>query len=192
MKKDIREKVARVISEMFNGFLTLMLPSVLATFLSDLSLVKKIFLISLIILGVLIPYFVLRKMGKVTDHDITDRKQRPLFFSFVLLSFLLVYLYVFIFTFEYTLLKVVLATEIVFLVLTVVTLFWKMSGHMTTLMLSIFSLYFLFGEWYILLLLIVVIPVGWSRIVLKKHDIYQVIVATIVSSLLSVLILFVL
>jgi amino acid permease len=81
--------------------------------------------------------------GKVSDFDMTDRRERPLYCVTTTILLALIYLV----TRElgdHTLMSIVFNTLITSTVFTLVTFFWKISGHMTFLTMTYTSLIYLF------------------------------------------------
>jgi membrane-associated phospholipid phosphatase len=146
------------------------------------------------ILTPIIAYSYLYKKGLITDKkfdfNIRKRQERPLYNFIIILGFLTNFLLLSMF-------KVAFAKEIAlflllaFLAFTVITLFWKISGHMTQTALSILILAYIFpsASIYILLVgyLICVPLVGLSRIKLGHHNIWQVIAGTLVTTAIGLL-----
>jgi membrane-associated phospholipid phosphatase len=146
------------------------------------------------ILTPIITYSYLYKKGLITDKkfdfNIRKRQERPLYNFIIILGFLTNFLLLSMF-------KVAFAKEIAlflllaFLAFTVITLFWKISGHMTQTALSILILAYIFpsASIYILLVgyLICVPLVGLSRIKLGHHNIWQVIAGTLVTTAIGLL-----
>lgn len=70
---------------------------------------------------------------------------------------------------------------IMLVVMTVITFFWKISLHTATLA-SIFTAIVVLGGFKFLPFFLTLVPVGWARVLLKKHSINQVIAGVLVSS----------
>jgi membrane-associated phospholipid phosphatase len=136
----------------------------------------------------------LYKKGLITDKkfdfNIKKREERPLYNLILILGFLTNYILL-------ALYKVPVVEEIAlflllaFLVFSIVTLFWKISGHMTQTVLGILIFAYVFPDYrlYILLVgyLLCVPLVGLSRIKLGHHDIWQVIAGTLVTTSIGIL-----
>jgi membrane-associated phospholipid phosphatase len=141
-----------------------------------------------------ITYAYLYKKGLITDKkfdfNIKKREERPLYNLILILGFLTNYILL-------ALYKVPVVEEIAlflllaFLVFSIVTLFWKISGHMTQTVLGILIFAYVFPDYrlYILLVgyLLCVPLVGLSRIKLGHHDIWQVIAGTLVTTSIGIL-----
>ncbi len=116
----------------------------------------------------------LMKSGKVSDYDISDRKNRtiPLVIGIA------------VYVLGFFVLKALGAPPIASsfmvcyavntLVIMFITFVWKISVHVTSLCGPIAALYVTFGT-PMLLLLLLVPPLMWSRIVLKAHTPMQTI-----------------
>jgi membrane-associated phospholipid phosphatase len=146
------------------------------------------------ILTPILTYFYLYKKGLITDKkfdfNIRKRQERPLYNFIIILGFLTNFLL-------FSMYKVPVAKEVAlflllaFLSFTLITLFWKISGHMTQTVLSILILAYIFpsASTYILLggYLVCIPLVGLSRIKLGHHDIWQVIAGTLVTTVIGLL-----
>jgi membrane-associated phospholipid phosphatase len=184
----LKKKIARIISEMFNGFGTMLVVPSIAVIFSSAHLIYKIIIPLLYIILPLGSYFILRKTGKVSDYEFTKREERPLYFSVLSVIFLL------LFIFCISVIKIQKLTDvsaILFIlstILTIISMYWKMSGHMIYSTFLFFSLMYLFPDIKYIPILFVFTPfIAWSRVALEKHDWLQVIAGTLVSTLISVL-----
>lgn len=111
------------------------------------------------------------KKGLITDLDLSSRRQRPLYFSFL-----------FLFVAAGGLFGLILGSRLFFLLqliglfligtMTLISFFWKISGHAMINAAGIFFINFFFPGrfWWLFLLLL---PVSWSRWYLKKHSLFQ-------------------
>jgi membrane-associated phospholipid phosphatase len=183
-----KTKIARIISEMFNGFMTMILTPTIAIFISPIQTIQEIILFSLYLLSSILPYFVLKKLGKVTDYEFTDRKERPPYFTTITVLFGIIFLFVLTLDVE-ILTKVSMNLFVVTGVLTAVTFFWKMSGHMTFSTTLFATLLYLFPNTPALMFLFLLTPlIAWSRIALNKHTLTQVVIGTLIPLSISILI----
>lgn len=109
-------------------------------------------------------------------------------YSLVYILFGIIYL--FIRTLDIQILtNISLNTFIVSSVITFITFFWKISGHMTYSTLLFTTLLYLFPANPYLFLLFIFSPfIAWSRIVLEKHTLSQVIMGALITLSISVLI----
>lgn len=192
MKKNILLKISRIISEIFNGFLTMILVPTIAFAVSDINILYKIIFPILYLIITIGPFFILRKMGKISDYEFTKREERPPYFTATTIGYLLLFLCALLLK-DTMLTQVTLTIFVVTCVLTIVTLYWKMSGHMTYSTLLFFTLLYLFPYTTFLPFIFIFTPlIAVSRVILKKHTVMQVIAGTLVSAILSILILWVL
>ena len=178
-----KTKIARIISEMFNGFMTMILTPTIAVFSSPIPITQKIILFFLYLLSPILPYLTLKKLGKVTDYEFTDRKERPPYFTTITILFGVIFFFVLALNVE-TLNLFVVST-----VVTIITFYWKISGHMTYSTILFATLIYLFPTTPSLMFLFVLTPIiAWSRIVLNKHTLTQVILGTLIPLSISILI----
>ena len=117
------------------------------------------------------------KTKRVTNWDISNRKQR--IWAFVILAFLLCIDSVIMQTVGTPLMNQVFRFFLVlFAGFFLITLRWKLSGHLSTV--SVIALFFTYWYGGIFFLLFALIPLmGWARLVLKRHTIGEVIMGTV-------------
>lgn len=181
-----KSKIARIISEISNGFLTMILTPLLAIFVSPLDIKLKLAYSTAYLLATILPYLILKKLGKASDYEFTKREERPPYF--VTLSILFGILFLILRGYGIPeLTNVSLALFVVASVVTIITFFWKISGHMTYSTLLFMTLAYLFSPYFLLLFLFSAL-IAWSRIQLEKHDLGQVIAGTLVTAAISILI----
>jgi len=181
-----KSKVARVISEIFNGFVTMILVPLLAIILSSLSTKLKVIYSLAYLLATILPYLVLKKLGRASDYEFTKREERPPYFITLSLLFGVLFLLLKRYGIA-TLTDVSLALFVAASVVTIVTFFWKISGHMTYSTLFFMTLGYLFSPYFLLLFLFSPL-IAWSRIQLKKHTVEQVIAGTLFTACICILI----
>jgi membrane-associated phospholipid phosphatase len=184
----LKKKIARIISEISNGFMTTILTPLIAINTLPLETKERTIYSLAYILSPIIPYFILRKMGKISDYEFTKREERPPYF--VTMSILFGVIYFFIRTLDNQILtNISLNIFIVSSVVTFITFFWKISGHMTYSTLLFVTLPYLFPSKPYLFLFFLFTPfIAWSRIALEKHTLSQVTLGTLVTLSISILI----
>lgn len=183
----LKKKLARIVSEISNGFLTMILTPLVSIMFSTASIKDKIILTSAYLLIPTLPYLVLRKLGKISDYELTNRKERPPYFFTLSILFGLTYLAISTFNIP-TLTTISLNIFIVSTVISLITLFWKISGHLTYSTLLFVTLVYIFNSPYLLLLFLFTPFIAWSRIVLEKHTLTQTVLGTLLTLLISILI----
>ncbi len=189
----LKKKLARIISEVFNGFFTMLLAPALVFVISDISVIYRILFPVLYLCAPLVTFFILKRLGKATDYEFTNREERPLFFTIVTLSFLILFLVNTFLLKDPTISTVTVASLTASTILTIVSLFWKMSGHMTYSTLLFFTLIFLFPNLSFLWLLFIFTPaIAWSRVELGKHTWMQTVAGVVVAAIISITFFFVL
>jgi membrane-associated phospholipid phosphatase len=137
----------------------------------------------------ILAYAYLYKRGLITDEkfdfNIRKREERPLYTLIVILGFLTNYILIAMYRVPIVE-EVALFLFLAFFVFGVVTLFWKISGHMTQTVLCILILAYVFPDARLIILLVgylLCIPlVGLSRVKLGHHSIWQVIAGTLVTT----------
>lgn len=184
-------KFAKIISNIFNYWFWSPIGIFAALFTTGLtaSQIRMFFPISLVldvISPILILYWLI-KIGRVKDASFERREDRPLVFG---LSTLVLGVS--------TLLAFLLGTNLFFVLhltmflmgvtIFVITLFFKISGHMILNTGFIFILNFLFG-WSLLWLYVLIPIVAFARLKLKKHTPLEVLAGTIVGLIEPIVIL---
>ena len=189
MKSPILLKASRVVSEIFNGFAMMILTPTLAVIVLDIPTIYKILVPLAYLCFTIVPFIVLKKMGKISDYEFTKREERPPYFTLVTVGYLLLFVLTSLLIKNTNLSLVTLALFSTSCVLTMVTLFWKMSGHMTYSTLFFFTLISLFSEVKFLPIIFIFTPlIAISRVILKKHTIWQTILGTLVCATITILI----
>jgi len=129
----------------------------------------------------------LTKKGKVSDPDLPNREER--FFPYLMICgpYLLALVIFLLTSAPLPLVAITCCYLGVTFVGAIVSLFWKISLHLAgvagpvTAMAMIISPYWAFL--YLLLL-----PLGWARIYLAKHDLYQVVAGSVMSIVITFII----
>ncbi|MDD3475138.1 MAG: phosphatase PAP2 family protein, partial [Candidatus Dojkabacteria bacterium] len=140
-------------------------------------------------------YFYLYKKGLITDEkfdfNIRKREERPLYLFLIALGFITNFILISMYNIPQVK-EVTLFFSLAFLVFAIVTIFWKISGHMTQTVITILILAYVFADIRIYILLagyLICVPlVGYSRIKLKHHNIWQVIAGTLVTTAIGILV----
>lgn len=184
----LKKKIARIITELFNGFVTMLLTPIIGILVMPINIVYKIILPILYISLPLGTFFILKKLGKISDYEFTKRKERPLYFSLLSVFFFILFILCLLLVKNEYITNISFVLFVISTLLTIVSMYWKMSGHMIYSTSLFFSLIYLFPDIKILWLLFLFTPfIAWSRVELEKHTLMQVIVGTLVSTIISVL-----
>jgi membrane-associated phospholipid phosphatase len=121
---------------------------------------------------------VLVRRGKVTDHHVSDRRQRAPVLLMALASILAGLLVLTAAGAPHSVVVMVLAVVAGVVVLAGISPFWKISGHAAAVSsAAVIGVLMLGPAWLPLLLLIP--AVGWSRVVLRAHTAAQVIAGSL-------------
>ncbi|QDG90044.1 phosphatase PAP2 family protein [Pseudarthrobacter sp. NIBRBAC000502770] len=130
----------------------------------------------------LVVLLVLVRLGKVTDHHVSDRKQRAPVLLMALGCIVLGLLVLGALDAPQSVVAMVLAVVGGVAVLAVVSPFWKMSGHAAAVSCAaVVSVLMLGAAWSPLLLLVP--AVSWSRVVLRAHSLAQVVAGSLFGGL---------
>lgn len=185
----MNKKIASIISWTFNAYFALGLTNFLIFYTQRESIPNWLFLFFLSIILPALQTLIFLKLKLITDLDITNRKERPLFHFIGLIPWILLLI---ISLYSISTIFFIYELELIFiyLALAIISIYWKISGHMIfNSLLAFYSLYFYFS-WYLLIFWIVILPlIAISRVVLKKHTVKQVIGGTILGIGLSALLI---
>lgn len=182
------KKFALIVSRLFDP--VIISPLIIwLIILSTTTIHSKLIILALnIILVYFLPLLFLLlslKLKFISDWDITKRKERYAFFSFIFVCIVFCLLLLNILK-EINLLNFYLKLLLPLLIFFIITFFWKVSGHSLVNTIFVLLLYFYTHNSYIIYMgLFLLFLVGSSRIVLKKHTLLQV----VAGSLLALLIL---
>lgn len=194
-KKKIIEFLPKIPSIIFSSILiTLVLTFLLVSRIQQLGLIVSSAFFYIIL--PIITYIYLTKFGLITDKkfdfNIVKREERTVYNIILSLGFFTNFILISMYNIP-IIKELSLLLAVSFLIFTIITLFWKISGHMTQSVLFIIILAYLFVDFRTLILSIgylLCIPlVGYSRVKLKHHDIWQVIGGTVVTTVVAILIL---
>ena len=130
----------------------------------------------------LVVLLVLVRLGKVTDHHVSDRKQRAPVLLMALGCVAVGLLVLKAVDAPLSVVAMVLAVVGGVAVLAAVSPFWKMSGHAAAVSCAaVVSVLMLGAAWAPLLVLIP--AVSWSRVVLRAHSLAQVVAGSLFGGL---------
>ncbi len=179
---------AKIISRVF-GVWELLIIYLLLIFKTGLTWDQIKILIPLtLILEVALPLGILIFMlvtKRISDWDITDRKQRPKFFLSVFVALALSMTATYWLTGLTVYLWIKLSILAIFAIIILITEFYKISIHITMNMLVVILTNFLVSFYFLPLVLMIPL-VAWSRYVLKKHTPGQMLAAILLNSLIII------
>jgi membrane-associated phospholipid phosphatase len=122
------------------------------------------------------------RLGKITDHHVSDRKQRAPVLLMALGSVAAGLVVLRAADAPRSVIVMVLAIVAGIIVLAAVSPFWKISGHAAAVSsAAVISVLMLGPAWLPLVLLIP--AVGWSRVVLRAHTMAQVVAGSLFGGL---------
>jgi membrane-associated phospholipid phosphatase len=178
----VKNRVARVITEALQPPITVALLLLLSPAMEPgfpgtvwFGAVAVLFVCVLPLAAVIL----LVRLGKVTDHHVSDRRQRAPVLAMSVVSLLAGLAVLLAINAPYSVIVVVLAIVGGVVILAVISLFWKISGHAGAIALTtVISVLILGVQWLPLLLLVP--AVGWSRVVLRAHTVAQVVAGALV------------
>lgn len=128
------------------------------------------------------------RRGKFSDVDVSIRSQRSGPFLFTILSALIALFMLAAFHGPRDLDTLLLIMIVSGVIMMITTFWWKISIHTSSLASAATILTALYGTIMLPLFLLVAL-VGWSRVVLRRHTIAQVIAGSVLSTILATVIL---
>ncbi|HET8840155.1 MAG TPA: hypothetical protein VFN35_01750 [Ktedonobacteraceae bacterium] len=128
------------------------------------------------------------RTGKLSDMDVSKRSQRLGPFIFGLLSVCLGWFVLVVLRAPEILITCLMMTAISGVIMMVTTLWWKISIHTSSLAGAATLLTALYGAIMLPSFLLLAL-VSWSRVVLRRHTVAQVVAGSLLSIALTVLIL---
>jgi membrane-associated phospholipid phosphatase len=188
----MKEKLAKIISIIGHPFLTISLFVFVVLFLN--SNAKSASFLTFLIIGCIVTPLVVSmslktKKGIYTNFDVSDRKERYSLFSFALPLLFIVTTIVFLTKQPRNICLSLLFASIIVIVSWVVNFFIKSSLHVSlTLFLGFLAIPIntVLGIFFLALSF----PVGWSRIILKRHTIKEVITGAAIGLIIGYIMLY--
>lgn len=175
---------ANIISYILNAYLTAVLPILLVLY-KDFVYIANPYLYALLILSVpTVLLLLFLKLRLINDLDISDRSKRPLFMSCLTIFYGLFYLLT-LTSGSILLVKVALTLFVATAFFTIISTFWKISGHMTYLLFAITSITYIYDYPGLMYLYLLVPLVAWARVKLKHHTPLQTVFGTITAMLMA-------
>ena len=189
--KPLHIRIARLASNIFSP-IAVSLPSVILVALYHapnvaLALFYACIVLLFLSIGPMIYIIIGVRMGKFTDTDVSVRSQRVGPFLFGNSSSIVGLLTLFFTHGPKNLITLLLIAIISGILMMLITLWWKISLHAASLASSVTLLAILYGT-IVLPTFLLVVLVSWSRVVLRRHTVGQVIAGAGVNILLVVVV----
>jgi membrane-associated phospholipid phosphatase len=190
--KPVHVRVARLVSNVLAPA-SVSLPLIVLVALYHTQNVLRALLYALLTLfflsiGPLIYILIAVRIGKISDVDVSRRTERAGPFLFGISSVLAGWLVLIILQGPDDLQTVLIITAVSGTVMLVTTLWWKISIHASTMGGAATVLTAFYGA-VMLPTFLLLILVSWSRVVLRRHTVLQVVAGSLVSIALTLLIL---
>ena len=192
--KPLRIRFARLVSNILAP-VTISIPAVLlVAFYDAQSLASALFYTSVTLFflsfGPMLYIIIGVRLGKFSDVDVSRRKERIGPFLFGLASVLAGLVTLVLIKAPKNLQTLLIITAVSCIVMLVITLWWKISIHASSLAGTVTFLTALYGV-IVLPAFLLVVLVSWSRVVLRRHTVAQVVAGALVSITLTSAILFI-
>jgi len=172
--------IAKIISRISGPFVGLPLWLVFVVVFANVSITEMLreFVILAAIAFIVPAAFLVFAFKKhaIDDIELSKREQRPVFFFLLSALNFVAFGFAFLLKFPEEVIGYLYAISLLLLVYAVITLFWKISLHMLSVVVWTVVLGYIFGPWWFLAG-VAAIPVAWSRICLKLHTVAQIIVS---------------
>ncbi|MCC7289789.1 hypothetical protein IT417_00860 [bacterium] len=184
-----KDRVAQLFSKLFNAYLTYFLTYALIILADKDNIASPGGIMLLLLVLNIANLLIFKKFGLISDWEISDRKQRP---RFTLAASIvnLVMIVVASGTNSSLLLSVALAIFAINFTQGVISILWKVSGHMLYLACLVFTSIALYPSAYLIVFWgVILVIVAWSRVQLKRHTVAQVIVGALLGLLIPLLLL---
>lgn len=181
--------LAKFITNLFNPLFSLLLYFIYiqAKFETFSGGLKKFFLLVIVLIFPIFLWIFKRvKSGKYTDADVSNREERKTLYYFIIAA-LSVYIIINYFIYN-SLDPVMLYLLLLLFVMQISNLFIKSSMH-TALNIFTAALFFSQNHVFGIIWLLVSIIVGFTRIILKKHSLQEVLSGTAIALVVSLLFL---
>ena len=190
--KPLRIRFARLVSNILAP-VTISIPAVLLVAFYE-SLASALFYTSVTLFflsfGPMLYIIIGVRLGKFSDVDVSRRKERIGPFLFGLASVLAGLVTLVLIKAPKNLQTLLIITAVSCIVMLVITLWWKISIHASSLAGTVTFLTALYGV-IVLPAFLLVVLVSWSRVVLRRHTVAQVVAGALVSITLTSAILFI-
>lgn len=174
----MNQKFAKIITNLGNPFILIIPISHIFLYLFGFYNLTNLFLILFIQIFIpIILMLIFLKLKIISDFEITISKERNLYFFFLSILFLISLF--FSNSSQSFLLNLSLTCGII--VILIVNFFWKISGHMLLDSICFMTISFLNPIFFITFPFFAI--VGFTRFILKKHTIWQVVIGFIVGIL---------
>ena len=139
-------------------------------------------------IGPLIYIFIGVRLGKLSDLDVSRRSQRAGPFLFGIFSVMIGWLVLVLTNGPKNLQTVMIITVCSGVIMMVITFWWKISIHASSLGAAATMLTVLYGA-VMLPTFVLLVLVSWSRVVLRRHTVTQVIAGSLAGIVISLVIL---
>lgn len=179
-----KEKIAKIISTIFFPVFNSLVTFILIIFCNvDNSIRQKfLFFTIAIVFFVAVPFVsmtILKVLDKIKSFDVFERQKRIFPMIIMVISYSIGFLILSSFEAPIFLRALMLCYTVNTFIVLVITFWWKVSIHSLAISGPIVALHFFFGNIIVPFYLLIIL-VGYSRVVLKRHTVAQVLVGSII------------
>ncbi len=184
-----KKNLANIFSNVFNAYLSLLSTYFIVLYLDNDKIPNAVAIAVFIVIMFGTELALFKCFGLISDFEISNKRERPLLDLASIIPTLVI-----IFIATTTSSPLFFAVSLIVftsnIILGIVSIFWKLSGHMFYLSIFATVTSVIFFNWYLIFFwLIVLTLVAWSRVELKRHTVSQVIAGTLCGVMLSLLFL---
>ncbi len=184
------EKWAKIISFVFDGsFISIPIFIVICLVIVEDKRAALNWAMLSLLFGMVLPFiyvFFLYRKNKILDMHMPDRNNRMKPMIFTLISYIAGFIVLYLLNAPFFLRTIFILSIISTSILTVITLYWKISLHASWITFIVITFNVLFGPWMLLLLPLIPI-IGWARVRGKRHTTPQVVMGAGISSIICFL-----
>ena len=184
------EKWAKIISFVFDGsFISIPIFIIICMVIVEDKMAALNWAMLCLLFGMILPFiyvFFLYRKNKILDIHIPDKNNRMKPLIFTLISYIAGFTVLYLLKAPFFLKTIFVLSIVSTSILTVITLYWKISLHASWITFIVITFNVLLGPWMLLLMPLIPI-IGWARVRAKRHTTPQVVMGAGISSIICFL-----
>lgn len=179
-----KDKIAAIVSTIFFPVFNSLITFILIIFCNANNTIrqKSLFFIITVIFFVVVPFLsmiILKMLNKIKSFDVFERQKRIFPMILMVISYSIGFLILSSFEAPIILRALMLCYIVNTFIVLIITFWWKVSIHALAISGPIVALHFFFGNIIIPFYLLIIL-VGYSRVILKRHTVAQVYVGSFI------------
>ena len=184
------ERWAKIISFVFDGsFISIPIFIIICMVLVEDKMAALNWAMLCLLFGMILPFiyvFFLYRKNKILDMHMPDRNNRMKPMIFTLISYITGFTVLYLLKAPFFLRTIFVLSIISTSILTIITLYWKISLHASWITFIVITFNVLLGPWMLMLMPLIPI-IGWARVRAKRHTTPQVVMGAGISSIICFL-----